>query len=499
MEKMHGDYATAIAFQISRVQKRKPIEIAHVIREEILQQKQYVFEKIEIGGSGFINFFLSQKYLQEQLGQILRKRERFGRLSIGQGKKTNVEFISANPTGPLHIGNGRNAFFGDVIANVLEAAGYRVTREYYVNDAKSSKQIMELGKTALGRGRSYLTEKLKTQISKLKTITQISKLSEGEIGFRLAKIIQRDTRNFITKKLKIRIDNWFSEEELYETGKIQDMFRLLRKKKLLYQKDGAWWLKTSQFGAEKDWVVVRENGEPTYLLSDIAYHKDKFTRGFRKIIDIWGADHQAHVSKMKAAVRMLGYKGEMDIVILQLVTLAEGEKLSKRRGKIVTLEQLVDEVGLDVARFFYLQNSPGVHMRFDIAFAKEKSKKNPVYYVQYAYARSCSIIRRLNIKKRIQPTKKELKLLSHPSELALAKQLLRFPEVIEDTARDFQAQRLPQYVVEIATTFHQFYRDCRVISANQELTHARIALVFAAKIVLKNAFDIMGISAPEKM
>jgi arginyl-tRNA synthetase len=496
----HGDYATTVALQIAKETRMKPMEIAEMVTSKIVEQKPQMLDRVEIAKPGFINFFLSNEYLQKLVGEIFKKHDTFGKLHIGRGKSVNIEFISANPTGPLHIGNGRNAFVGDVLANILEWAGYQVTREYYVNDAKHSNQIRELGKTALGKGTAYLTENLKAYIGRLKAETQISKLTENEVGYKLAKMIQNDTRNFIERKLKIKIDKWVFEEDLYRRGKITKIFTWLKKKNFVYQKEGAWWLKTSEFGDERDWVLIRKNGQPTYFLSDIAYHKDKFDRGFQKIIDIWGADHQAHVSKIKAAAKLLGYKGELDVLILQLVSLKGGEKLSKRKGEVIQLEELVDEIGLDGTRFFYLQRSIDTHMDFDVELAKERSQKNPMYYVQYAHARICSILRKFNMENKKFPMKpQDGKLLTHPSEFALIKQLIRLPEVIEDTARDYQVQRLPQYAVDLATAFHQFYRDCRVVSENKQLTRARLVLIFAAKIVLKNTLSIMGISAPERM
>ena len=485
---VYGDYSTNIALQL----KKDPAEIVKKIKSNML-------EKTEVAKPGFINFFLSKEYLQKQVEEILRQEESFGRLRIGKGQKTQVEFISANPTGELHLGHGRGAFFGDTISNILEKAGFKVTREYYINDAKNSAQIRELGKTTLGKGVTYLTEKLKAQIAKLQTTTQISKLNEGEAGYQLAQIVQRDIKNFIEKNLKIKFDNWVSEEDLYKKNKVDKIYNWLKDKNLIYKKEGAEWLKTSSFGDKQDWVVVRETGEPTYLLSDIAYHKDKFERGFSKIINIWGADHQGHVGKIKAVAKILNYKGDLDILISQVVRLKKG-KISKRKGEVVTLEWLIDEVGLDAARFFYLMKSLDTQMEFDVGLAKERSEKSPVYYVQYAHTRICGILRKLKTKnEKLKTTTKNLKLLNHPSELGLIKQLIRFPEVIEDTAKDYQVQRIPQYAVDLATVFHQFYRDCRVISEDKELTKARISLVLVTKTVLENILNLMGVSAPEKM
>jgi len=514
-EKIHGDYATSVAMIIAKQIKKDPIEIAKVITLQLTTYNLQLFEKVEVMEPGFINFFLSKEYLQKQVGEILKQGEKFGKLKIGKNQKVQVEFISANPTGPLHIGNGRGAFFGDTLANVLEKAGYKVTREYYINDAKANTQIRILGKTALGKGITYLTEDLKQKIKKLEP--KLKKITdEGEAGYLLAQEIQKDIENFIGKKLKIKFDNWISEEDFYKKSKIDKIYNWLKDKNLVYKKEGADWLKTSKFGDQQDWVIIRETGKPTYLLSDIAYHKDKFDRGFQKIINIWGADHQGHVGKIKAVAKMLSYKGDLDILISQVVRLKKG-KISKRKGKIVTLEWLIEEVGLDATRFFYLMKSLDTQMEFDVELAKERSEKSPVFYVQYAHARICSILRKCGkfenrasegsegedengvlIAFRISNIE-NLKLLSHPSELALIKQLIRFPEIVEDIAKDYQVQKLPQYAIDLATLFHQFYRDCRVISEDKLLTQARLGLILATKALLKNTLNLMGISAPEKM
>jgi len=505
-EKTHGDYATNIALKISKIVKKNPIEIAELLTSKFKIQNSKLFEKVEVVKPGFINFFVSKEYLQKQVEEILKESEKFGQLEIGKNKKVQVEFISANPTGPLHIGNGRGAFFGDTISNILGKAGYKVTREYYINDAKANTQIKILGQTALGKGVTYLTENLESRIKNLKTkLKNVS--DEGEAGHLLAQEVHKDIKDFIQNKLKIKFDNWVSEENLYKEKKVEKIFEWLKNKNLVYQKEGAWWLKTSEFGDTKDWVIIRETGEPTYLLSDVAYHKDKFERDFQKIINIWGADHQGHVAKMKAVAKILGYKGNLDILISQMVRLKGGIKISKRKGQVINLEWLIDEVGLDAARFFYLIKSLDTQMEFDVELAKEKSEKSPVYYVQYAHARICSILRKVSsIKYQVL----SIKLLNHPSELELIKQLIRFPEIIEDTARDYQVQRIPQYAIDLATVFHQFYRDCRVLRSSnknvakedrvsEELSQARLSLILATKIVLKNTLNLMGISAPEKM
>lgn len=498
-EENFGDYFTNTAVFISKILKKAPKEVANSIKLEMENLDSKIFQKIEVAGPGFINFFLSKGYLQKQLLEILEKEEKFGKLNIGRNQKVQIEFISANPTGPLHIGNGRGAFFGDCLANVLEMAGYKVEREYYINDAKCNSQIRTLGQTALRKGITYLNDYLKKKIKgigrKLKKIKD-----EGEAGYFLAQEIQKDIKNFIEKKLKIKFKNWVSEQELYEKNKVKKIYQWLKNKGLVYEKEGAKWLKISEFGAPKDEVIVRKDGNPTYFLSDIAYHKDKFDRGFKKIINIWGADHQGHIPKIKAVAKILGYKGDLDILICQIVRLRGGLKLSKRKGQIITLEELLEEIGLDVARFFYLTKSLSSQMEFDLELAKVEGEKNPVYYIQYAYARICSILRKLKAQSsELKVTTQNLKLLTHPSELELIKQLIRFPEIIEDTARDYQVQRIPQYAFDLAVSFHRFYRDCRVLVGDKFLKEARLALILMTKDILKKSFSLMGISAPEKM
>ena len=519
--KNFGDYSTNLALILAKVLKKNPVEIGEKIKNQISKSKVNFFEKIEIVKPGFINFFLKKEFLQKKVLEILKERENFGKLKIGKNQKVQVEFISANPTGPLHVGHGRSAFFGDLLAKVLEKAGYKVEKEYFINNGKFNTQIRILGQTALGKGNAYLTEELKSQISKLKTKLKKIK-NEGEAGHLLAQEIQKQNKKFIEEKLKIKFDNFVSEQKLYEEGKIEKIFEWLKKKGLTYEKDGAIWLKLSQFGAEKDEVLMRKDGTPSYFLSDIAYHKFKFERKFKKIINIWGADHQVHVKRMKILAKILGYKGDFEILISQIVTLKGGKKFSKRKGEIITLQQLIDEVGLDVARFFYLTKSLSTQMEFDLDLAKEQSEKNPDYYIQYAHARICSILKKINPapeqstvrgcpescfapvqgknqKSKIKKIEKNLNLLNHPAELELIKQLIKFPEIIGDCAKDYQLQRIPQYALDLASLFHQFYQECKVLTENKNLMEARVSLILATKIVLKSVLDLMGISAPEKM
>jgi len=499
-EKTHGDYATNAALILAPHLKQAPMKIAKGIKSKI---KDDLFQKIEVIKPGFINFFLRPEFLQRQVKEILNKKEEFGKINIGKNKKVQVEFISVNPTGQLHLGHGRGAFFGDTLSNVLIKAGYKVEREYYINNARKSNQIQELGKTAAGRGKIYLTPYLKSKIQNLKFGSR--DVGNEEAGYKLAKEVQKDIKNFIEKELKIKFDKWFSEESLYKNGEIDKIYQWLKKKNLIYKKEKAEWLKTSEYGDDKDWVIIRATGEPTYLLSDIAYHKNKFKRNYDKIIDIWGADHQGHVKKMMAVARILAFKGDLVLLTTQIVGLKEGNKqvkMSKRAGTTVGLKWLIDKVGLDVVRFMFLTKSINTQMEFDLALAKEKSDKNPVYYIQYAYARICSILQKAPKREaQICFTNKQIKyeLLTHPRELKLIKELIKLPEIIGDIAKDYQTQRLPNYATELATAFHKFYTDCRVLGEREELEKARLSLICATKIVLKNTLNLMAIKAPEKM
>jgi len=491
-----GDYSSNVAM----VLKKDPENI----KNQISNLKSDLFEKVEVacppslrsgvaGGAcpGFINFWLSEKGIEAGFKNLLEKtakgESRHGRIQ--------VEFISANPTGELHIGHGRGAFYGDALANILKEAGYKVEREFFINDSKKSTQIKELGKTALGKGETYLTENLKSQISNLKNI------DGDDAGYLLANEVQKDNEKFIEKDLGISFDKWFSEErELREKKFFEKTLDFLKNKKMIYEKEGAVWLKTSEYGDDEDRVVVRSDGDYTYFLSDIAYHINKFERVFDKVIDIWGADHQGHVKRMMAVKKMLDWKGDLDILISQMVAIKQGgetKKLSKRKGTIILLKDLVNEVGLDACRWFYLEKSLSTHMEFDMALAKERSKKNPVFYVQYAGARMSSIL----AKSEVRSTKFETKFENlNTQERNLILKFIQFKEVIEDTAGDYQVQRLTTYAYELAKVFTDFYENVRVLEAEtEELKENRLALVFTAREILKKVLNLLGISAPEKM
>jgi arginyl-tRNA synthetase len=486
-----GDYSTNLAM----VLKKNPQEIAGAIESSL------VFEKIEVK-NGFINFFLSKDYLQKQVKEILKQGNKFGQIKTGKGKKINLEFISANPTGPLTLGNGRGGFCGDVLANILDKAGFKTTKEFYLNDA--GEQVRKLGSSIAGEplgeeGAFYkgpYIEELKKRMIKERTV--------GKAGEKAAKIILKEMIKPAIKKMKIKFDVWFSEKSLHKSGEIEKVLNCLRKKSLAYEKKGALWFKSSKFGDDKDRVLIKDNGQPTYLLSDIAYLKNKFERKFDLLFFFWGADHYGYVGRIKAAAEALGYsKDNLKIIITQLVRLIKKGKeikMSKRAGIYITLDELIDEVGLDIARFFFLTRSLDAHLNFDLELAKEKSEKNPVYYVQYAYARICSILRKRKNKNKLSKTTiKNLKLLNQPSELNLIKQLIKLPEIIEDVSRDYQVQRLPQYATDLAAAFHRFYKNCKVLDEGKKIEEARLSLALSTKIVLKNILDLMGISAPEKM
>lgn len=498
--KEFGDYSSGAALRLAKILRKPPLEIAEIMAEEIncdKEAKKY-FIKIEAVKPGFMNFYLSPEYLQGFIAEIIKKGKKFGDLKIGKGEKIQLEFISANPTGPLTVANGRGGFMGDVLRNVLKIAGYKVDAEYYINDSRHSNQIRELGKTILGRGEMYKSEYLSGILADLKI--RFGDIEEA--GNAVAGAIMKDHRKKIKNKFKISFDNWFSEQCLYDKNMVFGILEKLDNAGFVYKKDGAVWLKTSERGDDEDRVLVRADGEPTYFLSDIAYHADKFGRGYGKIIDFWGADHYGHVKRLKIAMEILGYdSSRIEIIIMQLVRLIENGKeikMSKRKGQYITLEELIDEVGLDAARFFFLTVSANRHMDFNMSLAKERSEKNPVFYVQYAYARISGILRKIS--KEVGKSEiTDLKNLKDTVEFDLAKKMLELPEIIEDTARDYQVQRLPHYAVELARVFHNFYTQCRVISENKKLSAARFVLIMAAQTVLGKTLRLMGVSAPEKM
>ncbi|MCK4520686.1 arginine--tRNA ligase [Candidatus Parcubacteria bacterium] len=499
-QEKYGDYSTNIAMQISKTLKKDPMEIAKIINNHLLIIDPEFLEKVEIVKPGFVNFFISKEYLQKQVKEILKKREKFGDLNIGKNKKIQIEFISANPTGPLTIGNARGGPFGDVLANVLKKSGFKIEKAYYINDF--GKQILALGHSVLKDKEAVYKGEYIDKLHK-----QIKEKDPYKAGQKSAKIIIDEMIKKTVRKMGIKYDEWFFESRLYKSGKVDEIIEFLKKKKLVYKKDGALWFKSSKYGDNRDRVLVKQDGSKTYLAGDIAYHRYKFEKKkFTKVINVWGTDHYGDIPGLKAGIEALGHKDKLEIILHQFVTiLRKGEKqrMSKRKGVYFTIDELLDEVGSDVMRFFFLQKSINTHLNFDIALAREQSEKNPVYYIQYAYARIHSILAKSKYETpafaKASAGKQNLKVLNHPTELKLIKQLIRFPEIIEDTTKDYQVQRIPQYAFDLANVFHQFYRDCKVITEDKALFQSRLALIEAVKIVLKNALDLMGISAPKKM
>ncbi len=482
-----GDFSTNVALKA----KIEPDKIIDKLKNNDL------FEKVAKAGPGFINFYLSKKALYNELAKILKQEDNYGQLDIGNNKKIQVEFISANPTGPLTVANARGGPYGDVLANVLNKAGFKAAKAFYVND---------MGQQIIALGHSVLKDK-KAQY-KGEYINQLAKKIKGKDPYKAgqiaAKHIIKDYIKKTTDKMGIKYDEWIFESDLHKSDKVDKILDFLKGKGLTYQKDGAEWFKSSKFGDERDRVMIKKDGAKTYLAGDIALHNYKFKdKKFEQVINVWGADHHGDVPGLMAGVEAIGYKDKLKIVLLQFVTILEkGEKqrMSKRAGVYVTMDELLDKAGNDATRFFFLQKSPDTHLNFSLDLAQEQSNKNPVYYVQYAHARICSILRKVVVggsppakPRGLPPTPQ------HSAELNLIKQLVKFPEIVEDTVRDYQIQRLPYYSLELANRFHKFYENCRVLDKDKEIAQARINLVKATQIVLKNTLELMGISAPEKM
>lgn len=497
----YGDYATNLALVLAKKKKKNPREVAQGLVKKIIQSKESeIFEKIEIAGPGFINFWLSKEIVLAEFKK-LAKIKTLPKFKTSK-EKVQIEFISANPTGELHIGHGRGAFYGDALANLFKLTDYKAEKEYFINDSKESNQVQEMGKTGLGKGTAYLTEYLqkKIQISKSKIQSLVKKKSsnlDGEMGYLLAQEIQKDNQKFIEKELGIKFDKWISEEkDLRKKSYFNKILEILKKKKLVYQKDGALWLKTSKYGDDEDRVIVRRDDSAAYFLADLAYHLQKIERGYKKIINIWGADHQGHQKRLLAAKKMLNWPVDIEILITQVVTIKKGKeikKLSKRKGEMVLLQELIEEAGSDATRWFYLQKSLNTHMEFDIELAKKREEKNPVYYVQYAHARMASILRKAGGRTVLPKTLN----FDHPSEILLIKKTLEVQDILQETIKDYQIHRILNYIYELAYNFSIFYRDVRVLGSKEEQSH--LFLVKETQKTLSSLLSLIGISAPERM
>lgn len=517
-----GDFSTNVAMQVSKQAKMPPRKTADLLTGEFNFEGTYI-EKIEVAGPGFINFYLRKDWLYDSLKIIQAKQEHYGDVELGKGIKVNVEFVSANPTGPLHMGNARGGALGDCLASVLKKAGYDVTSEFYINDAGN--QIEKFGISLEARYLQIILGEDKVEFPEDgyqgEDIIEHAKAYLNENGDILLEKSPEERRQILVdyalpKNLKmiretlesygILYDVWFSEKSLHDEGEVKKAVDFLSEKGYTINKDGAIWLNGEKLGLEKDEVLIRNNGLPTYMAADIAYHYNKFvTRGFDWAIDLWGADHHGHVARMKAAMEPFGIKGEkLEVVLFQLVRLyrnGELARMSKRTGKAISLEDLLEEVGKDAARFFFNLKTSGSHLDFDLDLAVKQSNDNPVFYVQYAHARICSLIRKLT-EEEITPRpvdKVDLTLLQEKEEIELIRKLSEYPEEIILSAKSLEPSRLTRYVMDVAASFHSFYNACRVKGEDEELMMARIILVDCTRIVIRNILELIRIGAPEKM
>ncbi|GBG58542.1 arginine--tRNA ligase 2 [Sporomusaceae bacterium FL31] len=515
-QKEFGDYATNFALQAARAARSKPRAIAEAIVERL---NEAWLTKAEIAGPGFINFYLKPDWLYDMLAAILSKGSEYGNTSAGAGKRIQVEFVSANPTGPLHVGHGRGAAVGSALANLLKTAGYDVQSEYYINDAGN--QIDNLAASVNARylellgqagefpadgyhGRDIIDTAQRIiqhdgdQYLNMDAAERLAIFKELALQEKLA-ALKEDLQAF-----NVDFDVWFSERTLHQSGAITETCDILKANGNMYEQDGALWLKSTACGDDKDRVVIRENGIPTYLAADIAYHRDKAERGFDTLINIWGADHHGYICRVKAAIAALGYSPDMlEVLILQMVSLYQnGElvKMSKRTGQSVTLTELIEEVGRDAARFFFIMRSIDSQLDFDLDLAKSRSNENPVYYIQYAHARISSIFRQAaEAGINNNWSEADLSVLTTPFEVDLIKKLGEYPDEISYAALERAPHRIARYAHELASLFHAFYNQCRIVGVEPELATARLALATAVQTTIRHSLTILGITAPEKM
>jgi arginyl-tRNA synthetase len=512
----HGDFASGLPLKLARAMKMSPMGIAEKVSEHIVLPPQ--IDKIWIAAPGFINFTLRDDWLSTEVESVLAAGESYGDINLGENKRVQLEFVSVNPTGPLHVGHGRGAVLGSTLANVLTISGYAVEKEYYINDMGN--QIENFGRSLYARYRQCLDQEAAMppdgyygnyMIDLAKEIVQeegdrFLSLPESEATSQLSelgttKMLQKIKQDL--ELLNVVFDNWFSERSLYQGGQYSKTMELLQSGSYIAKKENATWFESSSLGEDKDNVLVRSDGSPTYFASDIAYHYNKFLeRKFDQVIDIWGADHQGHVPRMKAVLKALNCDPEqLKVIICQLVTLRRGQeivKVSKRSGDIITLKEVVDEVGSDACRFIFLSRSADSQMDFDIELAKRQSADNPVYYVQYAHARIASILDFAK-ERGIDCSQGDVSLLTTEPELTLIRRLILLPEIVEQVAVTLEPHHLPYYAQDLATVFHSFYKQCRVVSNDEALTKARLKLVTATQIALAKVLHLMGMTAPDKM
>lgn len=521
----HGDYATNAALVLASRFGKKPMELAQLVVERLQDPQGYV-RQAKTAPPGFINIFLNRERVFEVLARVLEQGRNYGRSQAGQGTRVLVEFVSANPTGPLHIGHGRGAALGDVLCNLLEAAGYQVSREYYVNDVGRQMQILgrslylryleETGRKIDFPEDHYRGDYMKELAREFRALhgEKWASVEESQAlpfftefaSRRILEGIRKDLEDF-----RVGYDRWFHESELYSQGKVAEYLEGLRARGLVYEQDGALWFKSSQFGDEKDRVVVRRDGRTTYLASDIAYHADKLDRGFDRLIDIWGADHHGYVPRMKGVISALERNPAcLDVILVQMVSLSRDGvpvAMSTRAGEFTTLREVMEEVGVDAARYVFLTRTSDSHLEFDLELAKRQEKENPVYYVQYAHARICSILREASQRGIGLPYAEEAKaeLLELPEEWELVKHLVGYPDMLKGAALSLEPHRITYFLDSLASDFHSYYNrgwidpKARVICNDQALTRARLFLVQAIRQVLGNALELLGVSAPEQM
>ena len=544
----HGDYATNIALMLSKQAKMNPVDLAKIIVDQ-LEESSFI-NKIEIAGPGFINFFISDESSSSVVSEIIDQEALYGSSEIGQGKKVLLEYVSANPTGPLHVGHGRGAAYGATISNLLRAVGFKVDNEYYVNDA--GRQMDILAVSIYLRYLSLCGENLRFpdngyQGQYIKDIAQVIYDTSGEefykkldlifanvskdgseggdkeshidgliensksiLGDSFRAIFQVGIESILggiksdLSEFGVVFEKWFSEQSLIDTGLSESCITKLKESQKVYEKDGALWFKTTNYGDEKDRVVVRDNGNHTYFASDIAYHFDKFERGYDKIINVWGADHHGYISRVKASIDALGHSPDkLEILLVQFANLYRGGskvQMSTRSGSFVTLEDLRKEVGNDAARFFYILRKSEQHMDFDLDLAKSKTNENPVYYIQYAHARICSVFRQANEKEmEVDHSQANLSLLTEGIEKNIIKELSRYKSVLESSAIQYEPHQLAYYLRDLSTHFHSYYNACKFIVEDKHLTQARLSLIHATRQILINGLSILGVSAPESM
>lgn len=517
----HGDLTTNVAMVLAKMVGKNPRQIAQSIVDKIAVDKKFI-SSVEIAGPGFINFRFADPFIIESSKRILQEHHNYGKSTFAKGKKTNLEWVSANPTGLLHAGHGRQVLVGQVIGNLLDWTGHDVTREYYFNNAGN--QMRTLAESIYARYRRELGDDypFPDEGYKGEYIVDIAKEIIAAKGDSLREtdversFFKQYGEEWCFKKIKqtlarlnVKHDVFYNEDTLYTAGKINEVIEEFKSKDLAYENEGAVWFRATSFGADKDRVIVKSSGEPTYRLPDIAYHREKFRRGFELIVDIFGADHIATIPDVLSGVQALGYDtGKVKVIIHQMVSFVNGEetvKMSKRNATTYTLDDLIDEVGSDAVAYFFVMRSVGTHLEFDIALAKEQSDKNPVYYLQYAHARIASILRHAE-SEQIHCTdvnmlleKTNFSLIREKEEIALIKKLLDFPDVVQSCAMSFEPHRLTTYLREVAESFHRFYHEHRVISDDKNLMQARLTVCLMAKIVIANGCKILSVSSPEKM